>query len=72
VGRDDHQRRESRVAGRCAAGEQYREAGLPAASVIRPCKLATIEARHAEPLGHITPALLRDVKGALRNYFDFQ
>src|ERR1700730_6783903 len=32
-------------------------AGLPAPSVIRPCKVATIEVRHAEPIGHISPAL---------------
>ena len=31
------------------------EAGLPAASVIRTCKIATIEASHAERLGHIIP-----------------
>src|SRR6266542_1771811 len=33
-------------------GGQYAEAGLPVPSVIRPVKIATIEARHAEPLGH--------------------
>lgn len=36
-------------------------AGLPAPSVIRPCKIATIEARHAEPLGRIRPALMEEV-----------
>ena len=30
-------------------------AGLPAPSVIRPSKIATIETRHAEPLGRIQP-----------------
>lgn len=53
-------------------GEHYREAGLPAPSVIRPCKLATIEARHAEPLGRIAPALMREVEDALRGYLGFQ
>jgi mRNA interferase MazF len=30
-----------------AFGPSYRKAGLPAPSVVRPCKLATIETRHA-------------------------
>ena len=30
-------------------------AGLPAASVVRPAKIATIEARDAERLGHLPP-----------------
>jgi mRNA interferase MazF len=34
-------------------GDGYREAGLPAPSIVRPSKLATIEARHAEPLGRL-------------------
>ena len=49
-------------------GKRYAEAGLPAPSVIRPCKIATIEARHAEPLGKVTPALMTEVMGALRKY----
>jgi mRNA interferase MazF len=53
-------------------GEQYREAGLPAPSVIRPCKLATIEARHAQALGRIAPGLMREVAAALRGYLGFQ
>jgi mRNA interferase MazF len=36
-------------------------AGLPAPSIVRPCKIATIEARHAEPLGRIAPALMAEV-----------
>jgi mRNA interferase MazF len=50
-------------------GDFYREAGLPAPSVIRPCKLATIEIRHAEPLGHISAASMRQVMKILRQYF---
>jgi mRNA interferase MazF len=47
---------------------RYGEAGLPAPSIIRPCKIATIEARHAEPLGKIKPALLAEVALVLRGY----
>ena len=53
-------------------GDFYHEAGLPAPSVIRPCKLATIEVRHAEPLGHISPALMRQVVKTLREYLGFR
>jgi mRNA interferase MazF len=40
---------------------RYEEAGLPAPSIIRPCKIATIEARHAERLGRIEPRLMIEV-----------
>ena len=40
-------------------------AGLPAPSIIRPCKIATIETRHAEPLGRITPALMAEVSDVI-------
>lgn len=52
-------------------GKRYEDAGLPAPSVIRPCKLATIESRHAEPLGRIEPALMTQVASALRQYLGF-
>ncbi|MDR3461153.1 MAG: type II toxin-antitoxin system PemK/MazF family toxin [Beijerinckiaceae bacterium] len=52
--------------GDLSLGAEYAEAGLPAPSVIRPCKIATIEARHAERLGRVPPALMRDVAAALR------
>ncbi len=57
--------------GDVSLGDLYAEAGLPAPSVIRPCKLATIEVRHAERLGHIEPALLRAVAKAIRGYLGF-
>ena len=53
-------------------GNAYAQSGLPAPSVVRPCKLATIEARHAERLGHVKPALLREVTDVLRGYLGFQ
>ena len=40
-------------------------AGLPAPSIVRPCKIATIEARHAEPLGRIAAALMADVSAVV-------
>ena len=57
--------------GDVSLGDLYAEAGLPAPSVIRPCKLAMIEVRHAERLGHIEPALTREVAKALRGYLGF-
>lgn len=44
----------------------FREAGLPVPSVVRPCKIATIEGRLAEPIGAIQPGLLRKVEDAIR------
>ncbi|MBX6420803.1 MAG: type II toxin-antitoxin system PemK/MazF family toxin [Sinobacteraceae bacterium] len=41
------------------------QAGLPAASVIRPAKIATIESRDAEPLGRIGVAVLAKVRSHL-------
>lgn len=52
-------------------GNLYAQSGLPAPSVVRPCKLATIEARHAERLGHVKQAIMRDVAGILRGYLGF-
>ena len=39
--------------------------GLQAPSVVRPSKLATIEASHAEPLGDVEPRVLEEVLGAI-------
>ncbi|MDE2618540.1 MAG: type II toxin-antitoxin system PemK/MazF family toxin [Sphingomonadales bacterium] len=43
-------------------------AGLPAPSVVRPCKIATIEARHAERLGRLEPHATRAVIARLAGY----
>ncbi|UEM18061.1 type II toxin-antitoxin system PemK/MazF family toxin (plasmid) [Bradyrhizobium barranii subsp. barranii] len=45
---------------------RYEEAGLPAPSIIRPCKIATIEARDAERLGRIKPRLMIEVLSEMR------
>jgi mRNA interferase MazF len=48
-------------AGDVSFGSRYQEAGLPAPSVIRPAKIATIEAAHAEKLGRIPASLMAKV-----------
>jgi mRNA interferase MazF len=58
-------------AGDVPFGDLYAQSGLPAPSVVRPCKLATIEARHAERLGHVEPALMHEVADVLRQYLGF-
>jgi len=57
-------------AGDLAIGAEQALAGLPAPSVIRPCKIATVEARDVEPLGRIGPALMAQVGAALRGNID--
>lgn len=54
--------------GDVAFGDLYAQSGLPAPSVVRPCKLATVEARRAERLGAIEAALMNEVAQALRLY----
>ncbi|KPF63327.1 growth inhibitor PemK [Bosea sp. AAP35] len=44
------------------------ETGLPAPSVVRPCKIATIEARHAQKLGRLPAALRERVSAAFREH----
>jgi mRNA interferase MazF len=51
--------------GDLALGEAQVEAGLKAPSVIRPCKIATVEARDVEPLGRIPGDLEARVMHAL-------
>lgn len=47
-------------------GDTYSVAGLPAPSVVRPAKIATIEATHAERIGRIAPPLLGKVLKTVR------
>jgi mRNA interferase MazF len=42
-------------------GPNYREVGLPAPSIIRPTKIATIESRDASSIGHIRRHLMQQV-----------
>jgi mRNA interferase MazF len=39
----------------------HEKAGLPAASVVRPFKIATIEARHAQRIGKLAKPALKTV-----------
>lgn len=48
--------------------ERHLEAGLPVPSTIRPCKIATIEARHAQTIGRIDSQRLEMVMSMLKRY----
>ena len=50
--------------------DNHVEVGLPAASLIRPAKIATIDAVHAEPLGNVGPQVLAEVKRILAAHLD--
>lgn len=45
---------------------RHADAGLPAPSIIRPAKIATIEARYAETIGAISPELMAAVAKVLQ------
>ena len=53
--------------GDCAI-DDLKSAGLPAQSVVRPCKIATIEARHANRLGKISSSAMLEVAGVMRGF----
>lgn len=53
--------------GDISLGENYASAGLPAPSLIRPAKIATIEAAHADLLGHLPMPLLAKVMTEIRH-----
>lgn len=48
-----------------AVGEAAEQTGLPAPSIVRAAKIATIEARHAEAIGRLAPDTLRQVDAAI-------
>jgi mRNA interferase MazF len=68
LGRDDHQAENRPWAGDVSLGRSYGEAGLPAPSVVRPVKIATIEASRAEKPGRIEPALMAEVSDPVRKH----
>lgn len=47
--------------------EHYADAGLPAPSMVRTAKIATIDAALAQVLGAVPPAVIRDVLGRVRD-----
>ena len=48
----------------------HAKVGLPVPSIIRPAKIATIEAAHAALLGRVSPATLRAVRQRLSAIFE--
>lgn len=51
--------------GDVAIGDLYPSVGLPAPSLVRTVKIATIEASSAEKLGHIPPTLMAEVQNRI-------
>jgi mRNA interferase MazF len=51
--------------GDISLGQNFADLGLPAPSVIRPAKIATIEATQAESIGNLPPDILRKLDIAL-------
>ena len=49
-------------------GEGYGRAGLPAPSTVRPCKIATIEARSADYVGKVDDTIMDQVAAHVRRY----
>jgi mRNA interferase MazF len=62
---DDHQRCASRRPGDVVISD-LGAAGLPASSIVRPAKIAAIEARDAERLGTLPPGERVAVRGYLQ------
>jgi mRNA interferase MazF len=52
--------------------DEYGAAGLPIPSVVRPAKIATIEVRHADRIGHLSVPLWQRVAAELRRHLGFQ
>lgn len=48
--------------------EDIGQAGLPVPSVVRPCKIATIEADHAERLGELGAAGVSAIRNVMARY----
>ena len=53
-------------------GDDHAEFGLPAPSVIRPTKIATIEIRHADRIGRLDPDRIGQIDEALRHQLGLQ
>lgn len=47
--------------------KRYADAGLPAPSMVRPTKIATIDATQAQILGAVPPAIIKDVLDHVRH-----
>jgi mRNA interferase MazF len=51
-----------------ALGDRYHEAGLPAPSLIRTSKIATVEATRMEPLGKLPSDLMAGVAAEIATF----
>lgn len=58
--------------GDVSLAESYEAVGLPVPSVVRSTKIATIEARHAQRIGRLTPPLWAEVASVLRQHLGFE
>ncbi|MBI4538416.1 MAG: type II toxin-antitoxin system PemK/MazF family toxin [Gemmatimonadetes bacterium] len=52
--------------------DSYQAVGLPVPSVVRSTKIATIEARHAQRIGRLSPRVWAEVASALRHHLGFE
>lgn len=57
--------------GDIAVGDDHRRSGLPIASVVRPLKIATIDAARAEAIGQAAPEVVARVLDAIRAVLGF-
>jgi mRNA interferase MazF len=57
--------------GDVALGPQHRTMGLPAPSLARPAKIATIEAAQADRIGRLKPTLLASVLSGIERTLGF-
>lgn len=65
MGRDDHQRRNRSWPGDVGLGDDNAAAGLPAPSVVRTAKIATIDGHRISRLGRLPEAKLAQVMAAI-------
>jgi mRNA interferase MazF len=59
-------------AGDVSLADEYQDVGLPIPSVVRPAKIATIEARHADRIGRLPEGRWRSVAAELRRHLGFR
>jgi mRNA interferase MazF len=57
--------------GDVALVDGYQDVGLPAPSIIRTSKIATIEVRHADRIGRLSAEVWSDVEARLRDHLGF-
>jgi mRNA interferase MazF len=52
-------------------GTGYSAAGLPAPSIVRTAKIATVEARHVEPIGRASSEMVERVEQEITRVLGF-